>query len=183
MKRFLPLVMLLFVFVAACSNNGASNENDSNATTNSESSEETSSANESDVKSDLLDFQLNLIQTVNKSDSPIYEFEAAKVAEEKPSDEELTTMKSDAESAAKTVAEDVRAIEIPAELETYKSDIEAALEELAKSYETRAANLSDDPEATYEESDAQFASFEEKMATVYEDAGLTAPSFSADLVD
>ncbi|MCA0990342.1 hypothetical protein [Pseudalkalibacillus hwajinpoensis] len=181
MKRFLPLVMLLvFVFVAACSNNEA---NEGGATNNSGSTEETSDASETDVKSDLLDFQMNLIQTVNKSDSPIYAFEAAKVAEEKPSDEELATMKADAEAAAKTVAEDVRAVEVPTELDTYKSDIEAALEDLAKSYETRAANLSDEPEATYEESDAQFASFEEKMATVYEDAGLTAPSFSADLVD
>ncbi|MYL63904.1 hypothetical protein GLW07_11110 [Bacillus hwajinpoensis] len=183
MKRFLPLAMLLvFVFVAACSNNEA-NESSSNATNNSGSKEETSDASETDVKSDLLDFQMNLIQTVNKNDSPIYAFEAAKVAEEKPSDEELATMKADAEAAAKTVAEDVRAVEVPAELDTYKSDIEAALEDLAKSYETRAANLSDEPEATYEESDAQFTSFEEKMATVYEDAGLTAPSFSADLVD
>lgn len=182
MKRFLPLVMLLvFVFVAACSNNEA-NDTSTNAN-NSGSTEEASEASETDVKSDLLDFQMNLIQTINKSDSPIYAFEAAKVAEEKPSDEELATMKSDAEAAAKKVAEDVRGVEVPAELDTYKSDIEAALEDLAKSYETRAANLSDDPEATYEESDAQFASFEEKMATVYEDAGLTAPSFSADLVD
>ncbi|WP_226658203.1 hypothetical protein [Pseudalkalibacillus hwajinpoensis] len=179
MKRFLPLFMLLvFVFVAACSNNEAND-----TSTNANNSGSTEEASETDVKSDLLDFQMNLIQTINESDSPIYAFEAAKVAEEKPSDEELATMKSDAEAAAKKVAEDVRAVEIPAELDTYKSDIEAALEDLAKSYETRAANLSDEPEATYEESDAQFASFEEKMATVYEDAGLTAPSFSADLVD
>ena len=184
MKKLLPLVMLfLLVFAAACSNNGSSNstENDTNGGNTEEASD--SGSSEKDIKGDLLDFQLNLIQTVNKNDSPIYAFEAAKVAEEKPSDEELATMKADAEAAAKTVAEDVRGIEVPSELDQYKSDIEPALEDLAKSYETRAANLSDEPDAMYEESDAQFTSFEEKMGTVYEDAGLTAPSFAADLKD
>ena len=174
-------MLFTLVFAAACSNNGETNTSNENATNSGETEETTT--NETDVKSALLDFQMNLITTVNKNDSPIYAFEAAKVAEEKPSDEELAKMKSEAEAAAKQVAEDVRDVEVPAELETYQSDIETALEDLAKSYETRAANLSDEAEAAYEESDAQFASFEEKMGTVYEDVGLTAPSFAADLVD
>ncbi|MBN8207580.1 hypothetical protein JI666_02315 [Bacillus sp. NTK071] len=179
-KLLLPLMLFALVFAAACSNSETNNTNE--GATNSGNTEETTNS-ETDVKSALLDFQMNLIQTVNKNDSPIYAFEAAKVAEEKPSDEELAKMKSEAEEAANQVAEDVRGVEVPAELETYQSDIESALEDLAKSYETRAANLSDEAEAAYEESDAQFASFEEKMGTVYKDAGLTAPSFAADLVD
>ncbi|WP_347550260.1 hypothetical protein ABFG93_01740 [Pseudalkalibacillus hwajinpoensis] len=183
MKKLLPLVMLfVLVFTAACSNNGGNSEN---TATNSDGTEEASEtgSSETDVKSSLLDFQLELINTINKNDAAIYAFEAAKVAEEKPSDEELATLKSDAEAAANSVAEEVRAVEVPAELDTYKSDIETALEDLAKSYETRAANLSDEPEAAYEESTEQFTAFEEKMASVYEDAGLSAPSFSADVVD
>ncbi|TKD71565.1 hypothetical protein [Pseudalkalibacillus hwajinpoensis] len=179
-KLLLPFMLFALVFAAACSNDEVNNSNEN--ASNSANSEETTNS-ETDVKGALLDFQMNLIQTVNKNDSPIYGFEAAKVAEDKPSDEELAKMKSEAESAAKQVAEDVRGVEVPAELETYQSDIESALEDLAKSYETRAANLSDEAEAAYEESDAQFASFEEKMGSVYKDAGLTAPSFAADLVD
>ena len=64
-----------------------------------------------------------------------------------------------------------------------KEEIQGALDDLAKSYETRAANLSDEANAEYTESDEQFAAFEEKMAAVYEEAGLTKPSFSADIVD
>ncbi|MDP4551333.1 hypothetical protein Q9251_10575 [Alkalihalobacillus macyae] len=180
-KLLLPFMLFALVFAAACSNNGETNTNNENATNSGDTEETTTS--ETDVKSALLDFQMNLISTVNKNDSPIYAFESAKVAEEKPSDEELAKMKSEAEDAAMQVAEDVRGVEVPSELETYQSDIETALEDLAKSYETRAANLSDEAEAAYEESDAQFASFEEKMGTVYKDAGLTAPSFAADLVD
>ncbi|WP_064093450.1 hypothetical protein [Rossellomorea aquimaris] len=182
MKKLLPFMLLMSLFMAAC-NNEKSNTEKEEMDTNKETTESTE-VDEMAVNGALLDLQMNVIKTVNEHDSAIYDFESAKAKEEdKPSDEELATMKSDAESAATTIAEDIRTLEVPAELESQKEEIEAGLEELAKSYETRAANLSDEANAEYKESDDLFASFEEKMSNIYEATGLTSPSFSADIVD
>ncbi|MCA0988177.1 hypothetical protein [Guptibacillus algicola] len=187
MKKVLSLTMLLvLVFAAACSNGNSANENaaENNSQNNEQASSEENGDQEADVKGALLDFQMNLTSMINEKDGPIYAFEAAKAKEEeKPSDEELATMKEEAKTAANTIAEDIRGMEIPAELEAHKSDLEAALEDLAKSYETRAANLSDEAGFVYEESDSMFTSAEEKLASVYEDAGLTAPSISTEVAE
>ncbi|WP_270181960.1 hypothetical protein [Alkalihalobacillus sp. CinArs1] len=185
MKKVLSLTMLLvLVFAAACSNGNGANENASeNNGQNNEQASSEENGDQTDVKGALLDFQMNLTGMINEKDAPIAAFEAAKAQEEKPSDEELATMKEEAKTAANTIAEDIRGMEIPAELEAHKSDLEAALEDLAKAYETKASNLSDEAGYVYEESDNLFASAEEKLATVYEDAGLTAPSISAEVAD
>ncbi len=188
MKKLLALVLLcMSLFIAACSDE-PSNSEEKDSGKNSEGTEETANdtgeTDEMAVKGALLDFQMQIIKTVNENDSAFYSFENAKGKEEdKPSADEIAKMKTDAQTASTKVAEDVRAIEIPAELDSYKEDIQSAMDDLAKSYENKAANLSDEAEAEYKESDDLFASFEEKMAKVYEDAGLTTPSFSADIAD
>ncbi|RBP07907.1 hypothetical protein [Rossellomorea aquimaris] len=183
-KLLVPFILLsMSLFIAACSSDEGSTEETDNET-NTEATEETTKSDEMEMKSALLDYQMEIINTVNANDSAIYLFEAAKAKEEeKPSDEEIAKLKTDAEAAAKTVAEDVHALEVPAALDAKNEEIQGALDDLAKSYETRAANLSDEANAEYTESDEQFAAFEEKMAAVYEEAGLTKPSFSADIVD
>ncbi len=181
-KLMVPFLLLsLSIFTAACSSDEGSTEEKE---TNTEATEETAKNDEMDMKAALLDYQMEIIDTVNENDSAIYAFESAKAKEEdKPSAEEIAKMKTDAEAAAKKVAEDVRALEVPAALDSKKEEIQGALDDLAKSYETRAANLSDEANAEYAESDDQLASFEEKMGAIYEEAGLTKPSFSADMVD
>ncbi|TMU87478.1 hypothetical protein FGG79_04960 [Bacillus sp. BHET2] len=181
-KLMVPFLLLsLSIFTAACSNDEGSTEEKE---TNTEATGETAKNDEMDMKAALLDYQMEIINTVNENDSAIYSFESAKAKEEdKPSAEEIAKMKTDAEAAATTVAEDVHSLEVPAALDSKKEEIQGALDDLAKSYETRAANLSDEANAEYAESDEQFAAFEEKMAVVYEEAGLTKPSFSADIVD
>ncbi|WJV28674.1 hypothetical protein QTG56_16660 [Rossellomorea sp. AcN35-11] len=185
MKRLLlPFLLLsMSLFIAACSSDDNSST-DTEQETTAEEPKETSESDGIEMKSALLDYQMEIIDTVNANDSAIYAFESAKAKEEdKPSDEEIAKMKADAEAATKTVAEDVRALEVPAALDAKEEEIQGALEDLASSYETRAANLSDEANAEYAESDEKFASFEEKMAALYEEAGLTKPSFSADIVD
>ncbi|MGG3912783.1 hypothetical protein [Rossellomorea vietnamensis] len=181
-KWMLPFLLLsMSLFIAACSSDEGSTEEKA---TNTETTEENAKSDEMEMKSALLDFQREIINTVNANDSAIYTFESAKAKEEdKPSAEEIAKLKTDAETAAKTVAEDVQGLEVPAALDSKKDEIQGALDDLSKSYETRAANLSDEANAEYTESDEQFASFEEKMAAIYEEAGLTKPSFSADIVD
>jgi hypothetical protein len=182
-KLLVPFILLsMSLFIAACNSEGSTEEKDTEK--NTEATEEEAKSDEMEMKSALLDYQMEIINTVNANDSAIYAFEAAKAKEEdKPSDEEIEKLKTDAEAAAKTVAEDVHALEVPAALDSKKEEIQGALDDLAKSYETRAANLSDEANAEYTESDEQFAAFEEKMAAVYEEAGLTKPSFTADIVD
>ncbi|WRP04588.1 hypothetical protein U9J35_11730 [Rossellomorea aquimaris] len=182
-KLLVPFILLsMSLFIAACNSEGSTEEKDNEK--NTEATEEEAKSDEMEMKSALLDYQMEIINTVNANDSAIYAFEAAKAKEEdKPSDEEISKLKTDAEAAAKTVAEDVRALEVPSALDSKKEEIQGALDDLAKSYETRAANLSDEANAEYTESDEQFAAFEEKMAAVYEEAGLTKPSFTADIVD
>ena len=181
-KLMLPFFLLsMSLFIAACSSDEGSTEEKE---TEPEATEESAKSDEMDMKTALLDYQMEIIDTVNATDSAIYAFETAKAKEEeRPSAEEIAKMKTDAEAAAKKVAEDVHALEVPAALDANKEEIQGALDDLAKSYETRAANLSDEANAEYAESDEQFASFEEKMAAVYEEAGLTKPSFAADIVD
>lgn len=182
-KLLVPFILLsMSLFIAACNSEVSTEEKDTEK--NTEATEEEAKSDEMEMKSALLDYQMEIINTVNANDSAIYAFEAAKAKEEdKPSDEEIAKLKTDAEAAAKTVAEDVHALEVPAALDSKKEEIQGALDDLAKSYETRAANLSDEANAEYTESDEQFAAFEEKMAAVYEEAGLTKPSFTADIVD
>ncbi|WP_201715784.1 hypothetical protein [Rossellomorea arthrocnemi] len=181
-KLMLPFFLLsMSLFIAACSGDKDSTEKKESDT---ETTEETAKSDEMDMKTALLDYQMEIINTVNANDSAIYAFETAKAKEEdKPSAEEIAKLKTDAEAAAKTVAVDVRALKVPAELDSKKDEIQGALDDLATSYETRASNLSDEVNAEYTESDKQFASFEEKMAAVYEESGLSKPSFSADIVD
>ena len=181
-KLMLPFLLLsMSLFIAACSSDEGSTEEKE---TDTQATEDVSKSDEMEMKSALLDYQMEIINTVNANDSAIYAFESAKAKEEdKPTADEIAKLKTDAEAAANTVAEDVHALEVPAALESKKEEIQGALDDLAKSYETRAANLSDESNAEYTESDEQFASFEEKMAAVYEEAGLTKPSFSADIVD
>ncbi|BCB03716.1 hypothetical protein [Bacillus sp. KH172YL63] len=181
-KLMLPFLLLsMSLFIAACSSDEGGKEE---GEMEKETTEETAQNDEGEMKTALLDFQMEVIDTVNANDSAIYAFETAKAKEEdKPSAEEIAKLKTDAEAAAKKVAEDVKALEVPAALDSKKEEIQGALDDLSSSYETRAANLSDEADAEYAESDEKFASFEEKMAAVYEEVGLSKPSFAADIVD
>ncbi|WLD93424.1 hypothetical protein [Alkalihalobacillus sp. AL-G] len=192
MKKLLMFAMLfMLVFAAACSQDSedtGNNKEEGTEETNSE--EENAAADEADLKSDLLTFQAEVVDVLQANHAAFGEFAAAKTtfhdaevaAEEKPTEEELNTLMEAAKAAGPTAAEAIRAIEVPASLEQYKEDIEAALEDAAKSYEVRAENVTiEAKEDAQAEADALFTSFEEKFGVIFEDLGLTAPSFSAEL--
>ncbi|TLS37456.1 hypothetical protein [Pseudalkalibacillus caeni] len=195
MKKLLSITALcLLLFAAACNNgNGnATDESADNTTDNTEKTDNTGNednasedkgANEEEVKGALLDFQMKLTDTINANDSAIYAFETAKTkeGEEAPSAEELAKMKTEAQDAANKVAEEVKGLEVPSELDAYKEKLSSALEDIAKAYESRAANLSDEPEAEYKEADDLFAAGEEKIGEVYEELGMAKPSLMKDL--
>lgn len=186
MKKLLSFSMLfLLLLTAAC----GSNEEQSNGSKQAgENNEE--QADQTQLKSDLLAFQADVVNVLQEQNKPFAAFESAKLkindpevaAEDKPSKEELQNLMGKAKAAGPKAAEAIRAIEVPAELDQYKEDIESALEDAAKSYEKRGDSLTIEVnENAQKEADELFASFEEKMGKIFEDLGLLAPSFSKEL--
>ncbi|WP_257351983.1 hypothetical protein [Pseudalkalibacillus decolorationis] len=190
MKKLLMFAMLLMlVFAAACSQESEDSASE-DKNTETKDSEESKGSEEADLKTELLNFQAEVVDVLQENNKPFGEFVDAKAtyndpeaeAADKPSKEELTSLMEAAKAAGPKAAEAIRAIEVPAELDKYKEDIEAALEDAAKSYEVRAENVTiEADEEAQKEADELFAGFEEKFGAVFEELGLTAPSFSAEL--
>jgi hypothetical protein len=192
MKKIMMFAMLfLLVIAAACSQDSeGTEENNTEENTEENASEGTEGeeASEEELKTAILDYQEEVVTVLQAHNGPFAEFQASKdtfhdeEAEEKPTKEELETLKNTAAEEGPKAAEELRAIEVPSELSKYEEDIKSALEDAAKSYELRAANLTiENAEDAQKEADEMFASFEEKMGKLFEDLGLTAPSFSAEL--
>jgi hypothetical protein len=104
------------------------------------------------------------VEKVNDPETP---------ADQKPTPEEIEKLKADAIKASQELAQDVKNVEIPAELDKHKEAIEAAIEDLAKSYETRSKTLGGD----VTEADKLFNEFQTKMGKIFEEEGLLAPDF------
>ncbi|MGM7703832.1 hypothetical protein ACSVDE_19175 [Pseudalkalibacillus sp. Hm43] len=190
MKKIMMFAMLfLLVFAAACSQDSEGTEENNNEENNTEeNASDSEESSEEDVKAALLDFQDEVVTVLQDNNASFAEFQAAKdkfndeEAEEKPTKEELEELKSKAAEAGPKAAEALRGISVPSELSDYEEDIKTALEDAAMSYEKRAENLTiENVEDGQKEADEMFASFEEKMGKVFEDLGLTPPSFSAEL--
>ncbi|WP_044895082.1 DUF4168 domain-containing protein [Bacillus alveayuensis] len=134
-----------------------------------------------DVKTVLLDFQMQLINTITPKQKAIAAYDNAVAtvndpetpADQKPTPEEIEKLKADAIKASQELAQDVKNVEIPAELDKHKEAIEAAIEDLAKSYETRSKTLGGD----VTEADKLFNEFQTKMGKIFEEEGLLAPDF------
>lgn len=192
MKKIMMFAMLfLLVIAAACSQDSEGteeNKTEENTEENASEGTEGEEASEEELKTALLDFQEEVVTVLQAHNGPFAEFQASKdtfydeEAEEKPTKEELETLKNTAAEEGPKAAEELRAIEVPSELSKYEEELKTALEDAAKSYELRAENLTiENAENAQSEADEMFASFEEKMGKLFEDLGLTAPSFSAEL--
>jgi PBP1b-binding outer membrane lipoprotein LpoB len=145
-------------------------------TENTETKEQTA-----DVKTALLDFQMQLVNAIVPKQKAITAYDSAVAtvndpatpAEEKPKPEEVEKLKADAVKASQELAQDVKNVEIPAELEKHKDAIQAALDDLSKSYESRSKSIGGD----VTEADNLFNEFQTKMGKIFEEEGLLAPDF------
>ncbi|MCF6139627.1 hypothetical protein [Pseudalkalibacillus berkeleyi] len=189
MKKLLMIAaVFLLAITAACSQDSEGTEDKKSEETNTEETGTENETSEEELKVALLNFQSEVVDVLQAHQGPFNEFQASKEtyldeeAEEKPTTEELEALKKAAEEEGPKAAEAIRSISIPSELSKYEEEMKTALEDAAASYEKRAESLtieaSEDAQA---EADELFASFEEKMGKAFEDLGLTAPSFSAEL--
>lgn len=178
----LALALALAIFAAGCSDNAdddAAENNDANTEQTDDAAK--SDNKEADVKTALIDFQLNLVDVLKKNNGAIVEYSTAKGNEE-ATEEEVEAARQAAEEASKTVAEEVRAFEVPENVGDYQDQLAGAIDSLAQSYEKRAEGFAKDgSEAAIEEADTLFADFESQLETIYKDAGLIPPSIKAEL--
>ena len=189
MKKLMMFAMLfLLVIAAACSQDSEGTDEKKSDDNNTEENMKDNESSDADVKTAVLNFQEEVVTVLQDHNGPFAEFQSSKdtyldpEAEEKPSADEMETLKTAAQEEGSKAAEAIRGIEVPSDLSKYEDDIKSALDDAAKSYEKRAENLTvEDVEDAQKEADELFTSFEEKMGKVFEDLGLTAPSFSAEL--
>ncbi|MGM7703833.1 hypothetical protein ACSVDE_19180 [Pseudalkalibacillus sp. Hm43] len=183
MKKILAFI-LMFVFVftmAACGSDDSTSGSDK---------EKEPAMDKTEVKSQLLVFQEEIVDVLKEHHKPFAEFEAMKAKkydaetaeEDKPAQEELEAKLEEAKSAGPEAAEAIRAMEVPSELSQYEEDFQSALEDLAKSYEQRSEELTiDNNEDAENKADELFASFEETVGKVFEDADLLAPNIKKEI--
>ncbi|WP_261134769.1 hypothetical protein [Bacillus sp. Marseille-Q3570] len=182
MKKLLAFSMLfLIMFASACGNDDSANG------TKNEGGEK---IDKNELKSHLLDFQLEVINVLKENHKPFAEFESVKAQmndpevaeEEKLSEEEAQAALKTAQEAGPKAAEAIRGMEIPEELSQYKEDLQTALEDAAQSYEKRAENASlEVTENGQAEAEELFASFEKKFGKPFEELDLLAPVFKSEL--
>lgn len=183
MKKFLAFTML-FVLVFALAACGSDESKDGSKQKKEEKIDQT------EVKSQLLDFQEEIVDVLKVNHKPFAEFEELKAKmndsevaeEEKPSKEEAETKMEEAKAAGDKAAEAIRSIEVPSELSQYEEDFKSAFDDLAKSYEQRSEALTlEENEEAQSEADELFTSFEEKLGNIFEDADLLAPNIKKEI--
>jgi hypothetical protein len=183
MKKFLAFTML-FVLVFALAACGSEESKDGSKQEKEEKIDQT------EVKSQLLDFQEEIVGVLKVKHKPFAEFEALKAKmndsevaeEEKPSKEEVETKMEEAKATGDEAAEAIRSIEVPSELSQYEEDFQSAFDDLSKSYEQRSESLTlEENEEAQIEADELFTSFEEKVGKIFEDADLLAPNIKKEI--
>lgn len=176
------LALSLAIFATGCSEdkesaNPSSDENKQAESTEKASSEDT----KGELKTALLDFQLNIVDLLKKNYGPINDYTAAIGEESTATPEEVESARVEAEKASKTLAEEVRKVEIPEAVGDKKESLSSALETLGQSFDKRAEMLAGKNDAGLAEADKLFEEFESAVSGIYKEVGLLAPSFKAEL--
>ncbi|GGC99035.1 hypothetical protein GCM10007216_32290 [Thalassobacillus devorans] len=185
-KVFLITGLLIALVAAGCSQSGADEENESNGqeTQENESAENNGDADEKAVKSALLKTQMNLAEELRPHHSKIAGYEAMKADEEnQPEEEELQAAGEEAQAAAGEAVSAVESFEVSEELpETMKEEYNSALDSLKAYYDEAQSALKEAPEeADLSGAQENFDQFQEKLDSVYEEAGLLPVNMSSEL--
>ncbi|WP_408008842.1 hypothetical protein ACJROX_00165 [Pseudalkalibacillus sp. A8] len=138
------------------------------------------------VKTSLEEFQNEVNTLMDEYDDDFKSFaESVEQKTEDLSNEDLQALKNKASQSSKQLADELRKLEIPSELETYSNDLKESLNGLADRFEAQSENL--DNEDTEEALDkAQKASenilseFKGALGSIYESLGLDKPEFISD---
>ncbi|WP_261134768.1 hypothetical protein [Bacillus sp. Marseille-Q3570] len=173
-------LLLLSCFVSALILSACSSE-EGNNTGNSEDNE--IQVDEKKVKASLEDFQKEVSSLINEYDDDFEEF--AQTVEEKTenvSNEELQALKNEASQSSQKLAEELRNMNIPAELESYSEDLNQSLDNLADRFDARSDDLdNEDTNAALVKaktaSENILTEFKGALGSIYESLGLEKPEF------
>ncbi len=141
-----------------------------------ETKEETNNGTSTDVKSELLDFYLSIANTINGSDSDLNAYEGA----EDPS--VLTEEdKQKAAVSANSVAEALKDVKVPKNLDKYSKDFEKSITSISESYKVKGSQLSGTADVNMEQADELFNSGSEKINEIFKSQDLIAPNLYAEV--
>jgi type II secretory pathway predicted ATPase ExeA len=111
--------------------------------------------------------------TINQKDADLNAYE---LSEEEPTPE----MKAKASESAEAVAEELKNVQIPKELNKQKADLETALKDINDSYVAKAAELKKE-ESSLDAANTTFTQGEERLGKVFESLGLGKPSLNKEV--
>jgi hypothetical protein len=202
MKKLLSLTMLLMLlFAAACTQadenatddegTNDTEEQDSGAEENGEGNNEEDTENDEQAqKKALMSYELEIVDILHQNSSALKGLASLQataadetVAEvDKPSTEELEGARDEARAAAQTIADGVRGLEVPSDLdEETQSAVKDAVEKLAQAMDWNAENLAVEAPEGETEADKLLVEFDEAMSAVHEQIGLAPASLSSEL--
>ncbi|MGP4082828.1 hypothetical protein ACTWQL_23410 [Pseudalkalibacillus sp. R45] len=179
-KFWLLLLSCLFsaLILSACSSE------EGNSTGNSEDNEV--QVDDEKVKASLEDFQNEVNSLISEYDDDFKEFaQTVEVKTENVSNEELQALKNEASQSSQQLAEKLRNMNIPAELESYSEDLNQSLNNLADRFEARSDDLeNEDTNAALDKAKAAseniLTEFKGALGSIYESLGLEKPEFIND---
>ncbi|TCT25524.1 hypothetical protein EDD68_10378 [Melghiribacillus thermohalophilus] len=138
---------------------------------------------ENELKSSLLDTQMNLISELRVLNQTILEYDALLNGEEEPEEEALIAAAEEAKTAAEEALSKLESFEVSGTYtEEVQSSLEDSLEDL-KTYFQERINALDESQTEPDFTAAQeaFDSFQEKFGSIFEEAGLLVPDMAKEL--
>lgn len=139
--------------------------------TTEETTDETAATENTEVKSELINFYITIPNTINQVDADLNAYELLMAEETLPEGEELTALKEGAIASAEEASAAVQAIEIPEALSEEEEDIQAALAMISESYDMKAAALAEE-ETSFEAANAKFVEADESLNALLEEYDL-----------
>lgn len=164
---FLLSTLLLSVGLTACAEDNSGQMEEQEVIKN----ETTDTA--TDAKKALVKFYMKYSDTINQKDADLNAYE---LSEEEPTAE----MKAKASESAEAVAEELKNVQIPKELNEQKADLEAALKDINDSYVAKSAELKKE-ESSLDLANTTFTQGEDKLGKVFESLGLGKPSLNTEV--
>lgn len=141
-----------------------------------ETKEEAGTKESADVKSDLLDFYLSIVNVINGSDHDLNTYEGA----EDPS--VLTEEdKQKAAASANSVVDALKDVKVPDSLEKYSKDFEKAIKSISDSYKEKGIQLSGTGEVNMDKANELFNEGSEKINEIFKAEDLNAPNLAAEV--
>lgn len=161
MKKLLVLT-LAFTFamgLTACS-----------GTDNGGTKKKNTTAAQTDVKKPLVKFYMELTKKINANDADLNAYEAAPDA----------SLAEKASDSAAAVAKEIKAIQIPKELNEKKADLNAALKDIADSYQAKVDELKKDS-PSLDSANAAFTKGVDELGEVFESVKLFKPDLGKEV--